>query len=125
MNDECVVLVMVMLAGDQTKIFGISLINLVNFSSFICEQSTISLVCHWDGPVAKFFYFAFSVRLGCREHFVSGCWHSSWRDCGRYPRECWLSTLGVLHPDVPVMWYAHIRDLSPTAEAVREAVCPM
>ena len=31
---------------------------------------------------------------------------------------------GVLHPGVPVMWYAHIRDLSPTAEAVREAVCP-
>ena len=32
---------------------------------------------------------------------------------------------GVLHPGVPVMWYAHIRDLSPTAEAVRGAVCPM
>ena len=32
---------------------------------------------------------------------------------------------GVLHPGVPVMWYAHIRDLSPTAEAVREAVSPM
>ena len=31
---------------------------------------------------------------------------------------------GVLHPDVPVMWYAHIRDLSPTAEAVRGAVRP-
>ena len=26
--------------------------------------------------------------------------------------------------DVPVMWYAHIRDLSPTAEAVRGAVRP-
>ena len=23
---------------------------------------------------------------------------------------------GVLHPGVPVMWYGHIRDLSPTAE---------
>ena len=31
---------------------------------------------------------------------------------------------GVLHPGVPVMWYAYIRDLSPTAEAVREAVRP-
>ena len=31
------------------------------------------------------------------------------------PRECWLSTLGVLHPGVPVMWYGHIRDLSPKA----------
>ena len=31
---------------------------------------------------------------------------------------------GVLHPGVPVMWYGHIRDLSPTAEAAREAVCP-
>ena len=31
------------------------------------------------------------------------------------PRECWLSTLGVLHPGVPVMWYGHIRDLFPTA----------
>ena len=41
------------------------------------------------------------------------------------PRECWLSTLGVLHPGVPAMWKAHIRDLSPSAEAVREAVCPM
>ena len=38
------------------------------------------------------------------------------RDRGRYPRECWLSTLGVLHPGVPVMWYGHIRDLSPTAD---------
>ena len=56
------------------------------------------------------------LRWGCREHFVSGCWHSSGRDRGRYPRECWLSTLGVLHPGVLVMWYGHIRDLSPTAE---------
>ena len=57
------------------------------------------------------------LRWGCREHFVSGCWRSSGRDCGRYPRECWLSTLGVLHPGVPVMWRGHIRDLSPTAES--------
>ena len=28
---------------------------------------------------------------------------------------CWLSTLGVLHPGVPVMWCDHIRDLFPTA----------
>ena len=41
--------------------------------------------------------------LGCREHFVSGRWHSSGRDYSRYPRECWLCTLGVLHPGVPVM----------------------
>ena len=66
-----------------------------------------------------------SLRWGCREHFVCGCWHSPGRDYGRYPRECWLSTLGVLHPGVPVMWHTHIRDLSPTAEAVREAVRPM
>ena len=32
--------------------------------------------------------------------------------------------LGVLHPGVPVMWHTHIRDLSPTAKAVRGAVCP-
>ena len=32
----------------------------------------------------------------------------------------WLSALGVLHPGVA----AHIRDLSPTAEAVRGAVRP-
>ena len=31
----------------------------------------------------------------------------------------------VLRPGVPVMWYTHIRDLSPTAKAVRGAVCPM
>ena len=60
--------------------------------------------------------WSFSVRWGCREHFVSGCWHSSGRDRGRYPRECWLSTLGVLHPGVPVMWHGHIRDLFPTVE---------
>ena len=26
------------------------------------------------------------LRWGCREHFVSGCWHSSGRDRGRYPQ---------------------------------------
>ena len=31
---------------------------------------------------------------------------------------------GVLHPGVPVMWYAHIRDLSPTALAVRGGRVP-
>ena len=61
-------------------------------------------------------FVLFLLRWRCREHFVSGCWHSSGRDYGRYPRECWLSALGVLHPGVPVMWYAHIRDLFPTAE---------
>ena len=65
-----------------------------------------------------------SLRWGCREHFVSGCWHSSGRDCGRYPRECWLSTLGVLHPGVPVMWYGHIRDLFPTAEGCKGSRLP-
>ena len=30
-----------------------------------------------------------------------------------------VCTLGVLHPGVPVMWYTHIRDLSPTAKAER------
>ena len=62
--------------------------------------------------------------LGCREHFVSGCWHSSERDCGRHPRECWLSTLGVLHPGVAVMWYGHIRDLFPTAEGCKGSRLP-
>ena len=41
------------------------------------------------------------------------------RGYGRYPNECRLRTLAVLHPGVPVMWQTHIRDLSPTAEAVR------
>ena len=27
-------------------------------------------------------------------------------DCGRYSKECWLFTLGVLHPGVPFMWQA-------------------
>ena len=27
-----------------------------------------------------------SERWGCREHFVSGCWHSSGRDRGRLPQ---------------------------------------
>ena len=40
------------------------------------------------------------------------------RDHSRYPKECRLCTLAVLHPGVPVMWHTHIRDLSPTAEAV-------
>ena len=65
-----------------------------------------------------------SLRWGCREHFVSGCWHSSGRDRGRYPRECWLSTLGVLHPGVPVMWYGHTRDLFPTAEGCKGSRLP-
>ena len=63
-----------------------------------------------------FIFFSLRWRWGCREHFVSGCWHCPGRDRGRYPRECWLSTLGVLHPGVPVRWYGHIRDLSPTAK---------
>ena len=46
------------------------------------------------------------------------------RDCGRHPRECWLSTLGVLHPGVPVMWQTHIRDLSPTAEGCKGGRLP-
>ena len=70
---------------------------------------TINVKIKADGMVL-------SLRWGCREHFVSGCWHSSGRDRGRYPRECWLSTLGVLHPGVLVMWYGHIRDLFPAAK---------
>ena len=73
-----------------------------------CDFVTIGVKIKADGMVL-------SLRWGCREHFVSGCWHSSGRDCGRYPRECWLSTLGVLHPGVIVMWYGHIRDLFTTA----------
>ena len=41
------------------------------------------------------------------------------RGYGRYPNECRLSTLGVLHPRVLEMWQAHIRDLSPTAESCK------
>ena len=43
------------------------------------------------------------------------------RGYGRYPNECRLRTLAVLHPGVPVVWHTHIRDLSPTADAVRGA----
>ena len=32
------------------------------------------------------------------------------RGHGRYPNECRMSTLAVLHPGVPVMWHTHIRD---------------
>ena len=46
------------------------------------------------------------------------------RDHSRYPREFRLYTLAVLHPGVPVKWHTHIRDLSPTTEAVREAALP-
>ena len=45
-------------------------------------------------------------------------------DHSRYSKECRLCTLAVLHPGVPVMWHTHIRDLSPTAEAVRGAAYP-
>ena len=38
---------------------------------------------------------------------------------------CRLSTLGVLHPGVPYHVVCPHQDLSPTAEAVRGAVCPM
>ena len=46
------------------------------------------------------------------------------RGHGRYPNECRLGALAVLHPGVPVMWHTDIRDLSPTAEAVRGAAYP-
>ena len=42
----------------------------------------------------------------------------------RYPNECRMGALAVLHPGVPVMWHTHIRDRSPIAEAVREAAYP-
>ena len=58
---------------------------------------------NWEPISAWNDFFFLLLRWGCREHFVSGCWHCPGRDCGRYPRECWLSTLGVLHPGVPVM----------------------
>ena len=89
---------------------------------------------HWQSKLdslidcsfrSAIFCFSFLfLRWGCREHFVSGCWHSSGRDCGRYSRECWLSTLGVLHPGVPVMWHAHIRDLFTTAEGCERSRLP-
>ena len=43
------------------------------------------------------------------------------RGYGRYPNECRLRTLAVLHPGVPVMWQTHIRDLFRTVEAVTGA----
>ena len=69
-------------------------------------------------------FFLTFLRWGCREHFVSGCWHCLGRDCCRYPKECWLSTLGVLHPGVHVMWYGHIRDLFPTTESCKGSRLP-
>ena len=92
-------------------------------------QAGVATYCHnhedIKADVDLKVFLLFLLRYGCREHFVSGCWPSSGRDRGRYTRECWLSTLGVLHPGVPVMWYGHIRDLSPTAEAVRGGARPM
>ena len=71
-----------------------------------------------------------SFALGMQGTLRSWSWHSSGRDRGRYPGRCWLFTLGVLHPGVPVMWCGLIRDLtsrtcSPQLKAVRGAVCPM
>ena len=88
----------------------------VNFTSCKALDATITIdLSLVNLSFAPRFVF-FSLRWGCREHFVSRCWHSSGRDRGRYPRECWWSTSGVLHPGVPVMWYDHIRDMFPTAE---------
>ena len=87
-------------------------------------ESIVATCCHnhenikADVDLKRLCFFI--LRWGCREHFVSGCCHSSGRDRGRYPREGWLSTLGVLHPGVPALWYGHIR-----LKAVRGAVCPM
>ena len=82
--------------------------------------------CVWAGPIAKISYLVFFFYVG-----VAG--NTSLVDAGTLlgatavvtPGSAGLSTLGVLHAGVLVMWYAHIRDLSPTAEAVRVAVCPM
>ena len=60
-------------------------------------ESIVATCCHnqcedqgeWDGLLL----------------YVGDAGNTSGRDRGRYPRECWLSTLGVLHPGVPVMWY--------------------
>ena len=81
----------------------------------------IAMILEEDG--SRYYWYS-SLRWRCREHFVSGCWHSSGRDRGRYPRKCWLSTLGVLHPGVPAMWYGHIRDLFPTAEGCKGSRLP-
>ena len=88
------------------------------------ESSSCFLIRRLSDP-SSVMVVLLSLRWGCREHFVSGCWHSSGRDRGRYPRECWLSTLGVLHPGVPVMWYGHIRDLFPTAEGCKGSRPPI
>ena len=75
--------------------------------------ATVVTIIDYQGGCGSEGVLLLHLHWRCREHFVSGCWHSSGRDCGRHLRECWLSTLGVLHPCVPVMWYDHIRDLSP------------
>ena len=119
MNDNTV-LVMVFIAGVLcTEIETvINVVNLLNFSCNMCGKKHDFLGGHWAESVAKFSVFGLlPSRWGCRKHFVSGCWYSSGCDRGRYPRECWSSTLGVLHPGVLVIWYGHIRDLSPTAES--------
>ena len=113
----------------RTRVLGISLVNLVNSSCFICEvehdffgvsvgwasrqvllqdrsEQCRVCFCRGVGPYrhrhidtktsfrclrtpltmrspGSFFrsaYFVFFSRWGCREHFVSGCWHSSGRD---------------------------------------------
>ena len=40
------------------------------------------------------------------------------------PGSAGLSTLGVLHPGVPVIWQTHIRDLSPKAEGFKGGRLP-
>ena len=65
-NDECAVLVMVLFIvhRDRTKILGISLVNLVHFSCFICEIEHDCLVYSWAELVAKFFVFVFFLYVG-------------------------------------------------------------
>ena len=80
---------------------------------FCCQEkeSIVATCCH------NAYLDSSLLRWGCREQFVSGCWHSLlWARPRSLLQECWLSTLGVLHPGVPVMLNGHIRDLFPTAE---------
>ena len=74
------------------------------------------------------FFSTLSATVESMEFYVGDAGNTSLVDAGtdrgRYPRECWLSTLGVLHPGVPVMWYGHIRDLSPTAEGCKGGRVP-
>ena len=64
---------------------------------------------------------SFAPRILSSSFYVGDAGNTSLVDAGTLlgatlvvtPDSAGLSALGVLHPDVPVMWHVHIRDLSP------------